>query len=418
MSSSYIFYAFFGGAQQGYLHFYLPFLGPGYKIEGFVAPGFERVREAFVKTYRDKWEVTSQLSVFHRGKEVVNLWGMIDGKKTDATNITMLYSSGKLIESFCIMLLVQRGLCSYEDPIAKYWPEFAKNGKGDIRIEEVLSHIAGLAIQPQILTLDLINDGPKLCEMFENMTPKYRGQFLYHGHTRGLLIGEVVRRVDPAHRSISQFVKEEFVDPLNVEYYIGNVPESMFGKVLEHSKPRVGKMLVNSLLRMLLPRRLGGLDPDTVEALKSMADSKSDFYHVFNDHDLGTGKEIWTRGNHSSVLTISNAHSLAKLASLIGNNGSVDDVKVFEPQTIQQAIANEKTWKDLGTRQTFHFTKAGLNHWAHSWGWDGTGGSAFRCNPELGLGIGFVPTGLQFGMDSRFTPIEACIAECAKALGN
>jgi CubicO group peptidase (beta-lactamase class C family) len=108
--------------------------GPGYKIEGFVAPGFEKVRDDFIQLYKDHWEVTSQLSVFHHGVEVVNLYGMVDGSKTDDHNITPLFSSGKVIESLCMMLLVQRGILKYEDKISKYWPEFAQNGKEDITI--------------------------------------------------------------------------------------------------------------------------------------------------------------------------------------------------------------------------------------------------------------------------------------------
>ena len=42
-------------------------------------------------------------------------------------------------------VLYDKGLFKYEDKIAKYWPEFAQNGKEDVKICDVLRHEAGLA---------------------------------------------------------------------------------------------------------------------------------------------------------------------------------------------------------------------------------------------------------------------------------
>ena len=33
---------------------------------------------------------------------------------------------------------------AYEDRVSKYWPEFSKNGKEDITIQDVLRHDSGL----------------------------------------------------------------------------------------------------------------------------------------------------------------------------------------------------------------------------------------------------------------------------------
>ena len=39
----------------------------------------------------------------------------------------------------------------------------------------------------------------------------------YHAHTIGYTAGELIRRVDPRHRSYGQFVREE----LDSEFYVG-----------------------------------------------------------------------------------------------------------------------------------------------------------------------------------------------------
>ena len=41
--------------------------------------------------------------------------------------------------------LFDKGLFNYEDTIAKYWPEFAQNGKENVKICDVLRHESGLA---------------------------------------------------------------------------------------------------------------------------------------------------------------------------------------------------------------------------------------------------------------------------------
>lgn len=43
-----------------------------------------------------------------------------------------------------VMQLVEQGKLRLEDPVAKYWPEFAENGKGEITIRELMTHYSGL----------------------------------------------------------------------------------------------------------------------------------------------------------------------------------------------------------------------------------------------------------------------------------
>jgi CubicO group peptidase (beta-lactamase class C family) len=38
-----------------------------------------------------------------------------------------------------------RGLIDYDAKVATYWPEFARNGKADVTVRQLLSHQAGLA---------------------------------------------------------------------------------------------------------------------------------------------------------------------------------------------------------------------------------------------------------------------------------
>ena len=43
-----------------------------------------------------------------------------------------------------VMQLVERGRVRMNDPVAKYLPEFAQNGKDDITVRQLLTHYSGL----------------------------------------------------------------------------------------------------------------------------------------------------------------------------------------------------------------------------------------------------------------------------------
>ena len=55
----------------------------------------------------------------------------------------MVFSATKAVASTVIHRLVDRGLLSYDEPVAAYWPEFGANGKDDITVRDVLRHRAG-----------------------------------------------------------------------------------------------------------------------------------------------------------------------------------------------------------------------------------------------------------------------------------
>jgi len=41
-------------------------------------------------------------------------------------------------------IMVDQGRLSYDDNVSRYWPEFAKHGKQDIKVCDILRHDTGL----------------------------------------------------------------------------------------------------------------------------------------------------------------------------------------------------------------------------------------------------------------------------------
>ncbi len=101
---------------------------------GYVAPSWESVRSVFEQNFVDELDIGASLCVYHRGECVVDLyggWRDPQTKKEPYTSDTLqlIFSTSKGVMAAAIALCVERGWLDYDAPVAKYWPEFAVNGK-------------------------------------------------------------------------------------------------------------------------------------------------------------------------------------------------------------------------------------------------------------------------------------------------
>ncbi|NEB67435.1 beta-lactamase family protein, partial [Streptomyces fulvissimus] len=82
-------------------------------------------------------------------------------------------------------------------PVAKYWPEFAANGKADIPVRWLLSHQAGLITLDQPVPLNEALAWHPMAAALAAQRPQWTPGTAhgYHGRTWGWLVGEVIRRV-------------------------------------------------------------------------------------------------------------------------------------------------------------------------------------------------------------------------------
>jgi CubicO group peptidase (beta-lactamase class C family) len=117
-------------------------------VSGFVQPGFEAVREAFVENFERRDELGGACCVYHQGEKVVDLWGGVRDKSTrepwDEDTMVIVYSTTKGLSALALALAQSQGLFDYDECVAKYWPEFAQEGKEKITVRQLLGHQAGL----------------------------------------------------------------------------------------------------------------------------------------------------------------------------------------------------------------------------------------------------------------------------------
>ena len=62
--------------------------------------------------------------------------------------MALSFSTTKGLVATCLHVLADRGLVDYDAPVAKYWPEFAQNGKEPITVYHLITHQSGMAPVP------------------------------------------------------------------------------------------------------------------------------------------------------------------------------------------------------------------------------------------------------------------------------
>ena len=196
-------------------------------IGGDVDEGYGKVADVFRRNLSSGKEVGAAVAVYRDGRKVVDLWGGFRNGITQAPweqdTLVNVFSTTKGVASLAVAVAASRGLISYDAKVADYWPEFAQAGKDAITVRQLLSHQAGLpAIKPP-LTLDDLADPTKMSAKLAAQVPAWTPgtRHGYHAITLGWYEGELIRRTDPAGRSLGQFFAEEIAKPLGLDFYIG-----------------------------------------------------------------------------------------------------------------------------------------------------------------------------------------------------
>lgn len=200
------------------------------EIDGVVRPGFERVAEAMRKNFASGKEVGAGACVYYRGERVVDIWaGEADpehGKPWRQDTMAGLASTTKAMAAGAALLLVDRGELDLDAPVARYWPDFAAEGKGEITVRTLLSHQAGLpTLDRRPLSLETLeNGGHAIIEELAGSRPEWEPGTAhgYHGLTIGHLIGGLVRAV--TGQTVGRFFAAEIAEPHELDCYIG-LPE-------------------------------------------------------------------------------------------------------------------------------------------------------------------------------------------------
>jgi CubicO group peptidase (beta-lactamase class C family) len=201
-------------------------------VHGHVTPRFTAVREAFAENFARRGELGGACGAYHRGEKVVDLWGGVRDKRTGAPwahdTMVIVYSTTKGLAAMTLAIAHSRGWLDYEERVATYWPEFAQQGKERITVRQLLAHQAGLFAFDEPVDRRLVADLDRLAVVLARQKPAWEpgARQGYHAITLGFYENELLRRIDPQHRSLGQFFQDEIATPLGLDLYI-RLPETI-----------------------------------------------------------------------------------------------------------------------------------------------------------------------------------------------
>jgi CubicO group peptidase (beta-lactamase class C family) len=395
-------------------------------------------------------EENSQLCVYHRGKKVVDLWGSATNDNSfTPDSIINVFSSGKSLEAIAIASLVDKGLIDYNARITDYWPEFGSGGKEGVTIADLMRHEAGLAnFDTSIDMEDLLTENikeNKIGRIIEEHSQTYRKghgeKREYHALTRGWIVNEVFRRVDPAGRSIGEFLEEDISGPLEADAVIGVKKEELgriskvnmlgFGfQFLQSLKPKIfGRKIVHNIFQILgrlirmIPALLKGFSRGAPPPLAGM-----EGFGFFNDPRFSMGET-------PSANATCSARGLAKIAAMMSAGGKFEGTEYLGEQA-WKAMHDNPLKATMGAILTTRFTQGGVDKFIPCdrdstrlerdfstgregfYGWMGFGGSIFQWHPELDIGFAFVPTSLHVldFLNERGKAYQAEVVACVERL--
>ena len=198
------------------------------EINGNCDERFAGVRDVFAANFDKGLDVGASVAVFIDGEPVIDLWGgHLDAEKTlpwQRDTITNVWSTTKTMTFVAALTLADRGLIDLDGPVARYWPEFAANGKERVLVRHVMAHTAGLSGWEDKIAPEELYDWDKATSLLAAQAPWWEaGQGSgYHALTQGYLMGEIVRRV--TGKSFGTFFREEIAGPLGADFHVGLAP--------------------------------------------------------------------------------------------------------------------------------------------------------------------------------------------------
>jgi CubicO group peptidase (beta-lactamase class C family) len=384
-------------------------------VHGHVSPGFEAMREAFADNFVRRHELGGACCVFYRGENVVDLWGGIRNERTgepwERDTMVIVHSSTKGLAAMTLALAHSRGWLDYEEPVCRYWPEFAQQGKEHVTVRHLLAHQAGLFALDVPVDRALVADLDRLAVVLARQKPAWEPGTRqgYHGITLGFYESELLRRIDPQHRSLGTFFQEEIATPLGLDLYI-RLPESMpNSRLATLARPGMWEMLRGFgplfMLQAMNPRS---------KITRTLRGSE---LPIDPEHIYARNLEVPSGGAVGTARAIANAYGgFATGGRELGLQRETLDL-LAEPATpptfgfLDECLGGEVQFS-LGFMKPSAVWPFGSS--AASFGSPGAGGSLGFADPQAGIGYAYVTS--RMGTTLTGDPRDVALRDALRAV--
>ena len=365
-----------------------------FEVFGHVSPGFESVRDAFAENFSRRRELGGACCAYVGGERVVDLWGGLRNKETgepwERDTMVLVYSATKGLSAMALALAHSRGWLDYEERVCAYWPEFAQQGKDRITVRQLLAHQAGLFAFDETVDRSVVADLDRLAAVMARQRPAWPPgeRQAYHVISLGFYEGELLRRVDPRHRTLGRFFHEEIATPLGLDFYIRlpeSIPDSRLADLaLASPLAMLRGFPLGFVLSLMNPRsvafRAGAVNPGT--------ELPRDTQRVYaRDLEVPSGGGVGT------------ARAIARAYGAFATGGAelglrAETLRALAAPAIAPALGFHDECVKGAVQFSLGFMKPSealpFGRSAAAFGSPGAGGSMGFADPELGLGYGYV----------------------------
>jgi CubicO group peptidase (beta-lactamase class C family) len=362
-------------------------------VEGSVSDGFEGVRDVFIDNFEHRHEVGGACCAYYRGDKVVDLWGGIRNKHTgepwERDTMVLVYSATKGLAAMTLAVAHSRGWLDYDERVCRYWPEFAQQGKARITVRQLLGHQAGLFAFDEPVDRTVVADLDRLAMVMARQKPEWEPgtRQAYHAISLGFYEGELMRRVDPLHRTLGQFFQDEIAMPLGLDVYI-RLPESIpNSRLATLAQPGRFEMVFGFPLRLTLD----SMNPHSILYRALISNPGTALPHD-DQRIYARNLEVPSGGGVGTARAIARAYSeFATAGQRLG----------LRPETLADlaapALPTTCGFHDECLKGDVQFSLGFMKpsaQWpfgsAESFGAPGAGGSLGFADPTTGVGYGYV----------------------------
>ncbi|KHN94995.1 beta-lactamase [Metarhizium album ARSEF 1941] len=352
-------------------------------INGECDAKFANVRQLLQQQLASGDELGASICVSINGKTVVDIWGgHVDADRTRPwakDTLCAVWSTTKCVTNLAALMLVDRGLLDPDEKVARYWPEFAANGKENVEVRHFLGHTSGLAAWESPVTIEDIYDVPSATARLARQSPWWTPGTAsgYHLVSQGHLVAELVRRV--SGKSVKEFVQGEIAEPLGADFHIG-AEEKDWERICDLIPPPASSTPP------------GKVDVDGVR-IKAFKGTPIKAEHA--------GTPEFRKAELAGMGGFGNARSIAAILSVISLGGSVGGKRLLSENTIDLIFKEQASGNDLvllvpltwgmgfalanGSVPNGWFPKGRICYWV---GW---GGSAGIMDLDRKMTIGYAP---------------------------
>jgi CubicO group peptidase (beta-lactamase class C family) len=377
------------------------------QVQGVWHERFNCVVRAFAGLFPGRSLGGGALCVYLDGEPVVDVWaGFADRRGSlpwSADTAAMVFSASKGLSATVIHRLVDRGLLSYDVPVASYWPDFGKQGKASITVRDVLRHRAGLSGLRGATKTDLMD--PHVMEqcLADAPSDRFVGQSAYHAISFGWLLSGLARSV--TGMGMRELYRRELARPLQTDgIHLGRPPLGSPTTVADIIMPQ--SATTNAWIDRVAPH---------VAALPFSAIFGALYFPGFKAVLQGDAPIL--DGEIPSMNAVVTARALARMYGAIANGGQMDGQSYLSPG-LTAGLSGERSWssdRNIVIPLSFNLGYHGIPGRAvmPGFGHVGMGGSVGWADPQTGMSYAFVHNRLvspMFAVDNiGFVALNALI---------